>query len=229
MALRLPPSAVAFANPLTQSGSCLVQATHKRPRLACSGPNSHGYPVASARELCSVESHKARVQRRASHTPNHTPEPYPEPYLRFIPLIPTSRHGHVKKTHTQMATLGKSPVGNGSRSRAAAHVPFLSSQLVLFRVYVPCYTQIVLFIGVAIINPLEVSDNHGVNAHHPHEYDLQRTGGADARADFPEPLAGMPEVVGNMFTPIISLSSTFKLHVSQNSMFPPTNLSVCWA
>ena len=118
MALRLPPSAVAFANPLTQSGSCLVHATHKRPRLACSGPNSHGYPVASARQLCSVESHKARVQRRASHTPNHTPEPYPEPYLRFIPLIPTSRHGHVKKTHTQMSKSHCSASHEQRRKRA---------------------------------------------------------------------------------------------------------------
>ena len=64
--------------------------------------NSLNSPFTILRELCSVQSHKARVQRRASHTPNHTPEPYPEPYLRFIPLIPTSRHGHVKKTHTHI-------------------------------------------------------------------------------------------------------------------------------
>ena len=59
-----------------------------------SGSVSCGFLLASVNVNCSAQGHKTRIQSRASHTQNHVLESYPEPYLRFIPPIPTSRHGH---------------------------------------------------------------------------------------------------------------------------------------
>ena len=87
MALRLPPS-LAQQLSLTQSGSCLVQATHKRPRLACSNlavqiltaiqlpaHGSFAVPKATKQEFRGARAIPRIIP--PSHTPNHTCDSYP--------------------------------------------------------------------------------------------------------------------------------------------------------